>query len=743
MPNFNYSTEVNENISRIKTKEEILSMGLNIPYNYTNAGPRKIMDITHQSHALVLNNSEVPYIFTGYENLFGDRSSSVLSLDRDYIVAGVISKFEYTPHTHYYMILEDPVNKFLHVVERTPYNHKTEIYGYLYNNSILDSLATPGNKIDKGVVLRKSIGFDDYNNKANGINALTTYISLDNDMEDSVIISDKFAEKCSATFIEKIKMVVNENDIPINHYGDINNYKTFPNIGEEIKDGIICAFRRKDKDNAIYSQSMYRLQEIMMSDSKLYKDKGTIIDIDIYCNNPELLGSLEYNNQYYKYYLYRQKMCRDIVQLVSYYISLNYKLSYELATLYNRSKEELAGMKFMDKHKFSHMTIEFTVMESLPLNVGDKVSDRFGGKGVVSKIFPENMMPRDSNGVYAEVIKNSQTMYGRENPGQIFELSVNYISSCILNHIRKNTKDVDTALKYITDFLDIVSPVESEEFIKYIEEFPTNKEMFLNSMLEFDCIHVMNRPMSDDMNIDILDKLYNTFPFISREKAIVPIVDSNGNIRYVESRRKLIIANQYLYRLKQVAEDKFSATSLSSTNIKSENAKSKDNKNHKRLYSNTPIRFGNMETTDQGHMGFDIVNFNMMLYSLSPTARLLVEELYTGDPYDIDIKLNTKAKNRSAEIVNARLKTMGYKIEFVKVRKNKKPVIVFDLLEFDTPEDSDVLEFFGENISDKELEEKIKLQANIEDNRKKLSVEFPLLEFMLKSDLLDKENDNG
>lgn len=122
--------------------------------------------------------------------------------------------------------------------------------------------------------------------------------------------------------------------------------------------------------------------------------------------------------------------------------------------------------------------------------------------------------------------------------------------------------------------------------------------------------------------------------------------------------------------VKQVAEEKFSATSLSSTNIRNENTKSRVKKDFRELYPNTPIRFGNMETNNMAHIGVDTLITNMMIHSLSPQGRRLVERMYTGDPFKIDVKLDSDSKNRSAEIANTYLKTVGRRIKFIKRRKN-------------------------------------------------------------------------
>ena len=57
--------------------------------------------------------------------------------------------------------------------------------------------------------------------------------------------------------------------------------------------------------------------------------------------------------------------------------------------------------------------------------------------------------------------------------------------------------------------------------------------------------------------------------------------------------------------------------------------------------------------------------------------------MYKEDPYDVDIKANSKVKNRSVEMLNARLKTMGYRIVFKKKLRKYRPGILFSGIEFE------------------------------------------------------------
>jgi hypothetical protein len=88
-----------------------------------------------------------------------------------------------------------------------------------------------------------------------------------------------------------------------------------------------------------------------------------------------------------------------------------------------------------------------------------------------------------------------------------------------------------------------------------------------------------------------------------------------------------------------------------------------------------------METSQMNHLGVDTVISNLMIHSVSPQGRRLVEQMYTGDPFKIDIKLNSDAKNRSAEITQTYLKTIGRRLVFKKrlkvAKKTAIPVISF------------------------------------------------------------------
>ena len=547
------------------------------------------MSAIHNEHHLNLAYGEPAIIQTGYENEFGRTSSSFIEAESDYDVIYKINKFSFN-NNHYYLIVQDKNTGIYDVIERVLYKHNTESYGYLYNNNYLDSLK-PGSIIHKGDIIKKSNGFDDYNNKINGVNLTTLYLSCAQNMEDSVIISESAADKLATNLIKSTDITINDNDILLNLYGDENRYKTFPDIGEEIKNGIFCGIRRLENDNMLYTLSQSRLRDIMMSDKCILLD-GIVADIDVYCNNPEAIGDSYYNQQLYFYYTERINFCKTVNELVG-PLYMNGKLSYNLQKLYAICRDTVAGKQFYKEKQFNNVIMQITVIEKLPMNPGDKLSDRYGGKGVVSEVRPDALMPRLSNGKVVEIIKNQSTCINRENIGQLHEQSLTFIGSRIIDYFKTGVLTYSEMANMWYDFVVEVDPQQANymrDSFNLDDEYEA--KMFIESIIEDDAIVLSLQPFTTNVDIDKIAVIYKKFPWIKPYNVSVPMEDSNGNIRYVETRRPLVVGKIYNYRLKQYAEEKFSVTSLCATNLKNLNTRSKANKIYESKYKKPPIMFG-------------------------------------------------------------------------------------------------------------------------------------------------------
>ena len=665
-------------------KEAALGRALLEPFASVNSGSRKLMYSKELDHVFPLINGEVCAVGTGYEIRYGEKSSSIKEVDDDYIMLAKIPKFSFAPNHHYFAIMGKANKKELTVFERISFTPIGEAYGFLNNNSVVDAIQV-GDYIPKGTKLAKSVAFDAYGNRKDGINLNTVYMSLDHNYEDSIIIREGAAKKYTSPLFHTFPMIIPDNYIPLNLHGDSNVYKVIPDIGEPVPDCIVAGFRPEVKDESYFTQQKQMLCKLMMPDEKyvVHGDNLRVVDVNIKPNNIDILRTSPYYAQFNMYYNEQLRFAKELEDTVGQYLAQGYKMSYDLEKILYNSKRVLRGDKYMDKRMYSNMIVYITVLEERALGIGDKLADRNGGKGVVSNIWPDEMMPVLADGTYADAIINSPTMYGRENPAQCFEVSITHVARELIDYIIDNNLPHEEALKLIVKYVKLIVPAEGESLEHFLDSISTEDQIYyLESVLQAGVINISSKPMSESFTIDKLNELYKAFPFIGQTDIYVPMKDSNGNIRRVKARRKTVMGKRYTLRLKQFSEEKFSAVSLSSTNLRNENVKSKAATNYKSAHSSTCNRLGYQEAGCLSHAGPDYTVSNLMIHSASPHARRLCEAMLTEDPYDVNIEMTNESKNRTAEFAETYLKTIGARLTFVKKLKDTAQAVMFNCVSF-------------------------------------------------------------
>ena len=116
---------------------------------------------------------------------------------------------------------------------------------------------------------------------------MTMYLASEKTKEDSIVLSEEAAAKLVSPLLKKVTIIVNDNDILLNLYGDDNIYKTFPDIGEYVKGRIICVFgcggdRDKTK-RPIMGEISGKLADITIVTSDNPRTEVTITYLDRSC----------------------------------------------------------------------------------------------------------------------------------------------------------------------------------------------------------------------------------------------------------------------------------------------------------------------------------------------------------------------------------------------------------------------------------------------------------------------------
>lgn len=667
--NINIKERVDMISKNLTYSEQHLGRELIQPFPTASSGSRKILFSSQSEQVMALCKPEVPLIQTGFENEFGRRSTSFRQAEERFVVLDRIEKYSMYPGHHYYLIVYLYDSRKLDCIEVYNYRYITESFGYQMNNSFLDNL-TPGSVVEKGDVISKSYGFDDYNNRMDGINVLTMYIAQNKTTEDAIEISESCAKKFTSPLVKKTSFMINENDILLNLYGNETIYKVIPDIGQPISNGILAAVRRENQDEALFSQVYSRLSDINMGDEKI-TSSGVVVDIDIRTNNPDLMQSSIYNTQLNMYYQDKDRFCREVLEKTNKYMEeCGCRCAYNLQKLFTVSKQILGGVKYnMDSSIYSNLQMDIYTLEDNELHIGDKLTNRYGGKGVISSIVPDHLMPQTKDGRHIEMKYNQATVVNRLNPSQLYEVELNAASNAVVKSLNKN--DIDGSFNKIFEFVSLFSKTQAEELKEYVKSCkPTERRQFLESIINDEQIVMSILPIAESISIDVILKMIEMFPETLHDYILTPHKDSNGNYRLAKTFVPVMVGKQYIYRLKQYAEEKFSATSMSFSNNKGENSRNKNS--DKTPFTNTPINQGEMEIGGFTHLGAEINVLNLMLYSRAPVGRRAVKDLLTKNPADINITLDSDAKSRSAETVNTFMKAIGLQLTFLKVPKRIK-----------------------------------------------------------------------
>lgn len=548
-------------------KDDIFGMTLLTNPGYISAS-RNIMFTSHLRQFVVLNKPEFPKVFTNYENIVGKYSTGYYQAKTKLEVVDKIQKFGNDRfNNHMYLLFTyDKENDKYDVIQKRIVEDLTEKFGFSYNNDNMDK-KEPGDIIQKDEVLYKTTSYDDQMNYCYGKNVKFMYLLENNTIEDAIVCSQSISETMCSKEIETVKISLNDNDNLCNIYGNDSNYKCFPDINEYVNNKILCCSRRVKKDQSLYDLKNSNLRKINFLSDKPYFIEGRVVDINIYSNklieeipdtsvNKQIIYYLKLQREYYQKVYDR---CKTIIESGS-------KYTKEVNFYYQKAKniiDDNYKWKEDDNSVFNNIVIEFLIERNVKLSVGQKITGRYGNKGVVSKIVPDDQMPYLDNGERVDVVFNSLGVINRLNSFQLYESSINFICNRTRERLRTLTslKEKEELLfRLIWHF----NEEESEKLKKYYNKLTkSNKELFFKNIDE-NGIFIHISPLWEKKPLfDKLKEIYAEFDWIKPYKVYI-----NKFGRKIEMMRELPVGEMYVIKLKQTSKIGFSVRSTGSISKK-------------------------------------------------------------------------------------------------------------------------------------------------------------------------------
>lgn len=650
---------------KLKNKDDIFGMTLLTNPGYISSS-RNIMFTSHLRQFVNLVNPDFPKVFTNYENIVGKYSTGYYQAKSNLKVVDKICRYvdgKNDDHS-YFLFVYDEDKDYYDIIIKKNVEDLTEKFGFVYKSENMDTKEV-GDVIEKGEVLYKTTSYDENMNYCYGKNAKFVYMLENNTIEDAIVVSESFAKSMISKEIETIKISLNDNDILCNLYGDDKNYKCFPDINEYVKDKIVCAKRRIHNSQLLYDVKKSNLRKINFSSDVLYFSEGRVVDIMVYCNKTlDELDDNIFNHQLIKYLKMQQNFYEKLYKRCKQIVNSGSKYSNDINFYYKKAKNILDPdykWREEDNSVFSNMIIEITIERNIPLSVGQKITGRYGNKGVVSKILPDDQMPHLETGERIDIIFNSLGVINRLNSQQLFEQSITFVCNRVVEKLRE-IDSLEDKEKLLLRIVWYFNEKQEKELRKYLNSLSKEqKEDFFES-IQKEGIYIHNPPLWEAILLfDRLRDLYKEFDWIKPYDVYV-----NRFGRRIKVMKPLVVGDMYVIKLKQTSKKGFSVRSTGSLSKKGVPEKSNKAKDHQELYSKTPIRIGDQENINSAiGVPVDIIAQLHLFYRSSVIGRRhLGKKLAKKIKQLDDIEYLPEFTNRNMEILQAYLKAIGLKIEF-------------------------------------------------------------------------------
>lgn len=374
--------------------------GMNSFHIYDSSA-RIQMQSQHLGQMLVLSGAETRGLQTGMERQFGQHTFRV-EMPCDATILAIIPRYrennqvyngiEYNPQT--VVLYEDHETKEVGMLNLVDYCTNHQYFGFRYKPTAARGMLHPGAHIPKGTVFLDSTSITEEGDYAFGVNANVAFMSHPAVAEDGIGICEDFLVKNGFRTYETRILEWGRKAFALNLYGDDNNYKPFPDIGERIRpDGLLAALRSyQPEELAVVEQSVKACQQVDYTfDDRLYANgsNGRVVDIEVdhdiaFANR----AKVHMDTQVQKYDNARRVFYSEVLR---WYNELRYKRGgvleisrplHQLVTKAQSVMSEGGKVQVTKQHRKAPLdtyrvkiVIEY---ENLP-NMGNKFTDLHGG----------------------------------------------------------------------------------------------------------------------------------------------------------------------------------------------------------------------------------------------------------------------------------------------------------------------------------------------------------------------------
>jgi hypothetical protein len=498
-----------------------------VPFLEHDDQTRLQMASSQMRQAILLKNFQMPMMKSGCEHLYTDQTQFIKRAKKKGEVLHIDKKFMI-------VVYEDNEVDIFDIGYRKI---------YVEHMDFMNIYVKPGDKFKAGEILAES-NFCQNGNIKFGQNLLTgVMVYYGNNYEDGIVVSDRLVNEDVLTSVhfKDLSFTLPPHKVLLSLNKD--EYKPLPEELENINAGdpyaIIKTMNTEDP-YSVFSEPITLESErnFIISESSIYANEWND-EIPEFAEWVEKKIQVQQEEESATRKILKDKLPKDIAKT---FIRENGVDVYSFVGKYKNKKEKINGIH-----------INLVGVHFRRVKVGDKLANRHGNKGVISRIVPHEKMPQLEDGRHMDICINPLGIISRMNIGQMFELhmamSLNDLKQNMYNMLKDETDQGDIK-NYLMKYIEIVDNTNggwySEQFAAQMPE--TIDKRFIDEL------SILQPPFESCKLDDVKNALkYTNTDF--KYKIFDPLSKSHLH-------NKVAAGYIYFLRMVHIAEEKIAARGI-------------------------------------------------------------------------------------------------------------------------------------------------------------------------------------
>lgn len=696
--NDKHNTQIAKSLRKInQLRPDVMGVNINLQiFPYSSSAGRLYMMGNHTSKSVVTLGRSVRRLICGFERQYAKRARNIIAPANMRVEKVIWRKPVNNPsmtddwtEIHVIFFNEEKQCFDLLVLPKYHVQNTYITFEYKYDKEMLRRLV-PGGTFGKGEVFANSPRVSNTGEWMFGMDTLVAAMSDYSTEEDGVTITRSYAKRMQCVFAHFREFSWDDNDyIPLNLYGDIDNYCPFPRPGDKIRpDGIVMGFRKRISPFALTTLTRKALME-----------PDFTYDVLIYADPSCVCKEITVRSERYKKRANNRaanKVSQAHTKILEQYESAHNRAASEAIEWFYRNKDrygmtgdslspslfnfvfkqmgevtrDLKNNRFTEFRRgykntpLKDWNVQITLKEDVNGKVRFKVADTQGGKSVIVKIIDDDHAPVDDYGRRAELIANNTPAFRRQIFSLLLEQSINFLNHQVYDALKKSVDSADPIGKswgILWEFYSTLSP----EFADILEQAGFTKDVQLQQdHVEYvyrNFISVLKRSDSKLYGADIIRELRKIYKFKP-----TPVTYKNDMGETVRTERPVMITSVYYMLLDKFGTD-MSTQSFPRLSVFGVPAKISKNQRYRTPNRDTPNRnTGETESRTQASQTGGYNTIKLLAGANSPIifTRMIQRIIRADNPFMIKqiIKPEEVKTNRSAQMAIAALRDMGYTV---------------------------------------------------------------------------------